>query len=92
VSIVCKLLCKHIERHSNQKDIYLPCLAIISQFKSTFPETLLGCLLCQDNSILTKIIKIAEEIDPQLRDGIIEYIHKMKGTKSSESRKIVKVQ
>ena len=63
-------------------------MAVLSHFRVAHPEELLACLLCQGNEILSKIIGIAEQIDPSLRDGIMGYIHGLKGTNDKKNHKV----
>ena len=51
------MICQHITTSTNRdKDLALASLAIISQFKSKYPEDVLTALLCQNDKTLTKII------------------------------------
>jgi len=63
-------------------------MAIISHFKSKYPEDVLTTLLCQSDKVLSKIIDIAQSIDESLKTAVIDYINSLK----SENKKSCPVQ
>lgn len=55
-------------------------LAIISQLKSKYPDEVLTALLCQSDKSLSRILQLAESIDPSLKIAIIDYINSLKSS------------
>ena len=61
-------------------------MALLSHFKTIHADELLSCLLCQGNDVLNRIISIAEEIDPSLREKILTYIRGLKSLPQKHSK------
>ena len=57
VSSIIKMMCQHISTSPNKdKELPLAALAVISQFKSKYPDEVLTALICQNDKTLTRII------------------------------------
>jgi hypothetical protein len=81
-----KAMCQHIEHSTiKEKEMSLAALAIISQLKSKYPDEVLTALLCQSDKSLSKILDLADSIDPSLKTAIIDYINSLKASNKKGS-------
>lgn len=78
VGTVVKILCEIIIKSQNNREVFTPCMVILSHFRALYPKELLSCLFMEGNQVIKKIIGLAEQIDPQLREGILLYLHEFK--------------
>jgi hypothetical protein len=54
-------------------------MSILSYFKEKYKELFFSSLLCLESNSLSKILELAEDTDPGLKDAIVGYIHSLKG-------------
>lgn len=81
-----KAMCQHVEQSTiKEKEVSLAALAIISQLKSRYPDEVLTALLYQSDKSLSKILELAESIDPSLKSAIIDYINSLKASSRKSS-------
>ena len=74
VGLTVRLMGNLILEYQKEKTISLPALAVMSLVKAKHSTAVLNCLLSIGQNVLSKILELAGEIEPELEGSILRYI------------------